>query len=123
AEPGRGGRGVELPATRRGRPPPPPAPPPAVPTPAPAASSAGNTSVHVVVVGDTLSKIAHRYHKSVNEIAKANNIQPTATLNVGDRLTIPGAQASAGKASAPAARTPASPRPPGARQDSEPREK
>src|SRR5262249_52830649 len=84
-----------------------PAPRPAVPTPAPAASSAGNTSVHVVVVGDTLSKIAHRYHKSVNEIAKANNIQPTATLNVGDRLTIPGAQASAVKASAPAASAPA----------------
>jgi murein DD-endopeptidase MepM/ murein hydrolase activator NlpD len=80
-----------------------PAPRPAVPTPAPAASPAGHASVHVVAAGDTLGKIAHRYHKSVNEIAKANNIQPTATLNVGDRLTIPGAQASAVKASAPAA--------------------
>src|SRR6516162_7212731 len=69
-----------------------PAPRPAVPTPAPAASPPGNGGVHVVAAGDTLSKIAHRYHKSVNEIAKANNIQPTATLNVGDRLTIPGAQ-------------------------------
>jgi murein DD-endopeptidase MepM/ murein hydrolase activator NlpD len=80
-----------------------PAPRPAVPTPAPAASPAGNGSVHVVAAGDTLNKIAHRYHKSVNEIAKANNIQPTATLNVGDRVTIPGAQASPVKASAPAA--------------------
>src|SRR5262245_51909834 len=77
-----------------------PAPRPAVPTPAPDASPPGNGSVHVVAAGDTLSKIAHRYHKSVNELAKANNIQPTATLNVGDRLTIPGAQPSPVKASA-----------------------
>jgi murein DD-endopeptidase MepM/ murein hydrolase activator NlpD len=86
-----------------------PAPRPAVPTPAPAASPAGNGSVHVVAAGDTLNKIAHRYHKSVNEIAKANNIQPTATLNVGDRVTIPGAQASPVKASAPAAGAQAAP--------------
>src|SRR6516225_5932933 len=86
-----------------------PPPRPAVPTPAPAASPAGNANVHVVAAGDTLSKIAHRYHKSVNEIAKANNIRPTATLNVGDRLTIPGAQAPAVKASAPAAVAPAKP--------------
>src|SRR6266542_2522990 len=82
-----------------------PPPRPAVPTPAPAASPTGNANVHVVVAGDTLSKIAHRYHKSLNEIAKANNVQPTATLNVGDRLTIPGAQAPAVKANAPAAAT------------------
>ena len=86
-----------------------PAPRPAAPTPAPAASPAGNGSVHVVAAGDTLSKIAHRYHKSVNEIAKANNIQPTATLNVGDHVTIPGAQASPAKTSAPAAGAQAAP--------------
>src|SRR5262249_45965631 len=68
----------------------------------PAGTPAGNANVHVVAAGDTLSKIAHRYHKPVNEVAKANNIQPTATLNVGDRLTIPGAQAPAVKANAPA---------------------
>src|SRR5215468_10549475 len=86
------------------------APPrPAVPTPAPAASPAGSGNVHVVAAGDTLSKIAHRYHKPVNEIAKANNIQPTATLNVGDRLTIPGAPASPVKTSAPAAGAQAAP--------------
>src|SRR5215510_12138554 len=76
------------------------APRPVVPTPAPVASPAGNANVHVVAAGDTLSKIAHRYHKSVNEIAKANNIQPTATLNVGDRLIIPGVPAPAVKAAA-----------------------
>ena len=52
--------------------------------------------------GDTLSKIARRYNKPANEIAKANNIQSTATLNVGDRLVIPGAQAAAVKPNAPA---------------------
>ena len=97
-----------------------PAPRPAVPTPAPAASPPGNGSVHVVAAGDTLSKIAHRYHKPVNEIAKANNIQPTATLNVGDRLTIPGAQAPAVKASAPAAVAPAKPVAAAAPKEAEP---
>ena len=98
-----------------------PPPRPAVPTPAPAASPAGNANVHVVAAGDTLSKIAHRYHKSVNEIAKANNIQPTATLNVGDRLTIPGAQASpAVKASAPAVAAPAKPVASAAPKEAEP---
>src|SRR5262249_3543186 len=88
---------------RRATPPPPCAPPRR------RAAPAGNANVPVVAAGDTLSKIAHRYHKSVNEIAKANNIQPTATLNVGDRLTIPGAQAPAVKASAPAVAAPAKP--------------
>jgi murein DD-endopeptidase MepM/ murein hydrolase activator NlpD len=78
------------------------APRSAAPAPV-AAVNAGNSGVHVVAAGDTLNKISHRYHKPVNEIAKANNIQPTTTLNVGDRLVIPGAQASAPKASAPAA--------------------
>jgi murein DD-endopeptidase MepM/ murein hydrolase activator NlpD len=73
------------------------------PTPAPTVNAAGNAGVHVVGVGDTLSKIAHHYHKPVNEIAKANNIQPTATLNVGERLIIPGTQAAAVKTSAPTA--------------------
>jgi murein DD-endopeptidase MepM/ murein hydrolase activator NlpD len=75
----------------------------AAPTPAAAVNAAGNAGVHVVAVGDTLSKIAHHYHKPVNEIAKANNIQPTATLNVGERLIIPGAQAAVVKTSAPTA--------------------
>src|SRR5215471_12540144 len=58
------------------------APRPAAPTSAvPATNAAGNQNVHVVAAGDTLSKISHRYHKSINEIAKANNVEPTATLN------------------------------------------
>ncbi|HEY7663209.1 MAG TPA: peptidoglycan DD-metalloendopeptidase family protein [Xanthobacteraceae bacterium] len=59
--------------------------------PAPvAASSAGPHGVHVVAAGDTLAKISRLYHKSINEIARANNIDTTATLNVGEHLVIPG---------------------------------
>ena len=82
-----------------------PASPPTASAPAPAsvaaATPASNAGVHVVAAGDTLSKIARRYNKPANEIAKANNIQSTATLNVGDRLVIPGAQAAV-KPNAPA---------------------
>jgi murein DD-endopeptidase MepM/ murein hydrolase activator NlpD len=70
--------------------------------PAVAATPAAGSAVHVVAAGDTLSKISRLYHKPVGEIAKANNIQASATLNVGDRLVIPGAPGSAAKPNAPA---------------------
>jgi murein DD-endopeptidase MepM/ murein hydrolase activator NlpD len=53
-------------------------------------SPAGNPGVHVVAPGETLSKISRLYGKTLGDIAKANNIQPSAKLNVGDRLVIPG---------------------------------
>jgi murein DD-endopeptidase MepM/ murein hydrolase activator NlpD len=81
---------------------------PVVAAPA-AAPTAGTPGVHVVAAGDTLSKIARHYHKSVAEIAKANNIQTTATLSVGDRLVIPGVQAPAAKPSAAVSGTQAKP--------------
>jgi murein DD-endopeptidase MepM/ murein hydrolase activator NlpD len=61
----------------------------------PAASPAGNPGVHVVAQGETLSKISRLYRKPVNDIAKANNIQVTSPLKIGDRLTIPGVRVSA----------------------------
>jgi len=71
-----------------------PAPPPAAPAPnaSPAGHSAAPASseVHVVAAGDTLSKIARQYGKPLPELAKANNMQPNAKLNVGDRILIPG---------------------------------
>jgi murein DD-endopeptidase MepM/ murein hydrolase activator NlpD len=77
-----------------------PAPKPAL-TAAPVTASAGphaagpvNSGVHVVAAGETLSKIAHRYGKSVAEIAKANNILPTSTISIGNRLVIPGVRIS-----------------------------
>jgi murein DD-endopeptidase MepM/ murein hydrolase activator NlpD len=81
---------------------------PAVAAPA-APPPAGTPGVHVVAAGDTLSKIARHYHKSVAEIAKANNLQTTATLSVGDRLVIPGVQAPAAKPSAAVSGTQAKP--------------
>jgi murein DD-endopeptidase MepM/ murein hydrolase activator NlpD len=62
-----------------------------------AASPVGNPGVHVVTSGETLSKISRLYGKPVTEIAKANNIQPTAPLKIGDRLVIPGVRVSAAK--------------------------
>jgi murein DD-endopeptidase MepM/ murein hydrolase activator NlpD len=85
-----------------------------------AAMPASNAGVHVVASGDTLSKIARRYNKPANEIAKANNIQSTTTLNVGDRLVIPGGQAAAAKPTAPAAGVQAKPAPSAAVKDAEP---
>jgi murein DD-endopeptidase MepM/ murein hydrolase activator NlpD len=86
-------------------------PPASTPVPAPAAAAsaapAASSGVHVVAAGDTLGKIARHYHKPVSEIIKANNIQANATLNVGDRLVIPGAAAPAAKPSAAAPAKPA----------------
>jgi murein DD-endopeptidase MepM/ murein hydrolase activator NlpD len=62
--------------------------------------SPANTGVHVVAPGDTLSKIARTYGKSVHEIAKANNMQPDAKLTVGDRIVIPGAHIGSAKSEA-----------------------
>jgi murein DD-endopeptidase MepM/ murein hydrolase activator NlpD len=81
-----------------------PAARPVAPTAA-AAVPAGSPGVHVVASGDTLSRISRLYQKPVNEIAKANNIQATATLNVGDRLVIPGLQTAAAVKQQPAAPT------------------
>jgi murein DD-endopeptidase MepM/ murein hydrolase activator NlpD len=63
--------------------------------------------VHVVAPGETLTKISRLYGKPVHEIAKANNMLAGAKLNVGDRLVIPGARASAMKPNA----TPTKPAP------------
>jgi murein DD-endopeptidase MepM/ murein hydrolase activator NlpD len=62
-------------------------------TPAQPASVSGTSGLHVVAAGDTLYKISRTYGHPVAEIAKANNIGPTATLKVGDRIVIPGGSA------------------------------
>jgi murein DD-endopeptidase MepM/ murein hydrolase activator NlpD len=91
-----------------------PASRPPAPARAPVSSPAGASGVHVVAAGDTLSRIARLYHKPVGEIAKANNLPASATLNVGDRLVIPGAPAPAAKPGAAAPATPAAPAKPAA---------
>jgi murein DD-endopeptidase MepM/ murein hydrolase activator NlpD len=61
-------------------------------------------SVHVVNRGDTLLSVAHRNHVPVAELAKANNLEPSAKLKLGAKLTVPGAKTAA---VAPAAAQPA----------------
>jgi murein DD-endopeptidase MepM/ murein hydrolase activator NlpD len=63
--------------------------PVAAPRPAPVASSGFS---HTVEPGQSLLGIAKRYNKPVAEIARANNLQPYAKLNAGDRIVIPGVQ-------------------------------
>jgi murein DD-endopeptidase MepM/ murein hydrolase activator NlpD len=74
----------------------------AAPRPSPAPVSAitpaqpaatGSSGLHVVAAGDTLYKISRIYGRSVTDVAKANNIEPTATLKIGDRIVIPGGPA------------------------------
>jgi murein DD-endopeptidase MepM/ murein hydrolase activator NlpD len=64
----------------------------------PHAAAPANAGVHVVAPGETLTKIAHQYGKSLVEIAKANNIPPPySKVSVGDRIIIPGARISSAK--------------------------
>jgi murein DD-endopeptidase MepM/ murein hydrolase activator NlpD len=69
------------------------------PSPAPVSAialaqpAAGSSGLHVVAAGDTLYKISRTYGRSVGDLAKANNIEPTATLKIGDRIVIPGGPA------------------------------
>src|SRR5262249_35934152 len=77
--------------------------------PAPVASTA--PSVHVVNHGDTLIGIAHQNHVSVVELAKANNLDASAPLKLGAKLTVPNGKAvqAAPAAPPPAGRPPAGP--------------
>jgi murein DD-endopeptidase MepM/ murein hydrolase activator NlpD len=82
----------------------PPTPAVAAPAPATLASAGGhaaaptnNPGVHVVAPGDTLARIAHQYGKPLAEVAKANHIAPSAKLNIGDRILIPGTRVGGAK--------------------------
>jgi murein DD-endopeptidase MepM/ murein hydrolase activator NlpD len=66
-------------------------------TASPHAAGPINPGVHIVAPGETLTKIAHQYGKSIAEIAKANNILPYSKISIGDRIVIPGARISSGK--------------------------
>ncbi|WKA31775.1 LysM peptidoglycan-binding domain-containing M23 family metallopeptidase [Bradyrhizobium roseum] len=68
----------------------------AAPSPAPAASrpvaAASSSSVHVVNSGDTLMGIARRNNVPVGELARANNLDQSAKLSLGMKLTVPGSK-------------------------------
>jgi murein DD-endopeptidase MepM/ murein hydrolase activator NlpD len=79
----------------------------------PATVAAAAPSIHVVNPGDTLVSIARRNHVSVAELARANNLEPSAPLKLGTRLNVPAKAAAATPvASAPVAAQPAATLPP-----------
>ena len=47
-------------------------------------------TVHIVQPGENLTGIARRHGVAVTVLARANNIQPYAKVNAGDRITVPG---------------------------------
>ena len=61
----------------------------------PVAAAAGPSSVHIVNRGDTLISIARRNSVPVNELAKANNLDQSARLSLGMKLTVPGSKSAA----------------------------
>jgi murein DD-endopeptidase MepM/ murein hydrolase activator NlpD len=67
----------------------------APPASKPVATAAAPSTVHVVNRGDTLMSIAHRNHVPVAELAKANNLDTSAKLSLGMKLTVPGARSAA----------------------------
>ena len=77
------------------------APVPAV-KPVAVAASPASAIVHVVNHGDTLHSIARRYHVSVAELARANNLDAGAKLKLGSRLNVPGKVAATAVPAAPA---------------------
>ena len=48
-------------------------------------------TVHIVNKGDTLNSIARRNHVPVGELARANNLDQSAKLSIGMKITVPGA--------------------------------
>jgi murein DD-endopeptidase MepM/ murein hydrolase activator NlpD len=73
----------------------------APPASKPAAAVAAPSSVHIVNRGDTLMSIARRNHVPVAELARANNLDTSARLSLGMKLTVPGAKSAAAAPVAP----------------------
>jgi LysM repeat protein len=59
------------------------------PTPTLAPTAAPTKRIHVVASGDTLSEIALKYNTTVEAIVKANNLESSHILRVGQTLIIP----------------------------------
>ena len=67
----------------------------APPASKPVAAVAAPSTVHVVNRGDTLMSIARQHHVTSAELARANNLDTTAKLSLGMKLTVPGAKSAA----------------------------
>jgi murein DD-endopeptidase MepM/ murein hydrolase activator NlpD len=72
-------------------------------------TAAAPRGIHVVAPGQSLTSIARLYGKSSAEVARANDIKPSATVRFGQRLTIPGVRQSDIKTSQASMREPAAP--------------
>jgi membrane-bound lytic murein transglycosylase D len=55
-----------------------------------AKSPGAKTTTYVVVKGDSLSIIAHKFHLSVSELQTLNNIKDPKKVKVGQKLMLPG---------------------------------
>jgi len=82
----------------------------AVATPAPALAApaskpvvAAASTVHVVNRGDTLLSIARRNNVTAADLSKANGLDSSSKLKLGQKLTVPGAKTAAAQAAQPAA--------------------
>ena len=51
--------------------------------------AANGSKTHLVAPGQTIGKIAKRYHVSVEQLRETNELRPGVTLKPGTRLTIP----------------------------------
>jgi murein DD-endopeptidase MepM/ murein hydrolase activator NlpD len=67
----------------------------APPASKPVAAAAVASSVHIVNRGDTLMSISRRNNVPVAELAKANNLDQSAKLSLGMKLTVPGSKSAA----------------------------
>jgi len=67
----------------------------AAPASKPVVTASAASSVHVVNHGDTLLSVSRRNHVPVAELARANNLDPSAKLKLGMKLTVPGAKTAA----------------------------
>ena len=81
------------------------APAPALTAPAskPVATAVAAPTVHVVNRGDTLLSIARRNHVTAAELAKANSLDASSKLKLGQKLNVPGKRTVAVAAAQPAA--------------------
>ena len=57
------------------------------------ASSTASAGTHTVAAGDTVWDLARKYGSSVSTIITANGLNKSATIRIGQKLTIPGASA------------------------------
>ncbi len=81
----------------------------AAPAAKPVAAIAAPPSTHFVNRGDTLASIARKNRISAAELARANGLDPSATLKLGTKLTVPGAKTAAVAAPVAAAPVAAAP--------------